>query len=211
MIAYPVQDAAHAMMLARAAALDAYATLESSICETFTCLTGTARNIGGLVFFRMVNTRSRLVVLETLLKDKHPEFAGSRNSLIKHLTDLDSTRNRIIHWTMVRVIASASVINLSGPFEDAFLQRPDHWWLTDHSERLSVGDVLAFTHKADYVSRCLNMFNIVIMPDRPERLDGIDQAWRERFLSPLPYPPPEDHPLYSPPLTWQNPRQSSQG
>jgi hypothetical protein len=210
---YSAVDAGNGMMLVRASAIASYTVLEASMCHLFTSATGMDQRRGGLVFFRMVNAKSRLTVLETLWNEQiGPEFKPFTKAVLNRLRRLDGIRNQIVHWSVVQTVSmSNGTLDLQGAVLDAHLQRPDYWWQTEKSTTLTIQDILDFGHEAQTESRALNVFPIVAYPhlSYPEMAAAFE-SWRDIFLQPLLYPLPEGHPLYTPREVWRNPLQPSQ-
>lgn len=62
-------DNAIPFLLARAQAIDAYAQVERWLNFLFSNLLGTPHDIGGIVFFRITNSSSRLAIIDFFSKD----------------------------------------------------------------------------------------------------------------------------------------------
>ena len=86
------------LMIARAGAIQAYAYLEFCLASLFARLLQTDIDAAGIVFYRIINARSRNRILNDLKKNRcrdiYPEYW---NSLIKNMTELDQKRNEIVH------------------------------------------------------------------------------------------------------------------
>jgi hypothetical protein len=127
--AYPIgqypavnQDA---ILLARASAIQAYASLELSLSLRFAEWLGAPIDAAGLVFFRITNTYSRTRILDDLKKRKFQEqYNLFWNSLVALIRTIDQRRNEIVHWHVV------NNIDLRRPHEQASrlsLKPPTGW------------------------------------------------------------------------------------
>lgn len=201
-----VQNPHHAMLLARGYAISSYSELEQSLCMLFGALTNLDPAVSGLIFFRIINTKSRLAILEGLFKRKfNDEFRFFRNSIIKHVRDLDSTRNSIIHWAAISQYSSSPTITLGEtPPDDVYLTPPNFWWRSDDTPELTIDNLITFCDRCSVVARAVNIFSVHFVRDVPSITENERASWRERFSQPLPYPLPEDHPLYAPPAMRKN-------
>lgn len=143
----------------RGLAINAYASLEQSLSRALACFGEMPPDVAGLIFFRMVNTRSRMSVLEKLMRRRYGVTYGPFwNSFVRHIESLDKERNKIVHWHR------ASIVN-SGPQPTFFLVSPNIYELNVGSEQIGVPDMVAFTIKADFFTRLLNMF--ILLLNRP--------------------------------------------
>ncbi len=174
----PLTAAEVRLLVSRSLAIQAYATLEQSLCRLFTYLSGTSDHVGATVFFRLTNSQSRIAILEQVMCLKHP---GSHRtffkSLIKMLKPLDGTRNEIVHWHTVQVVG--------GGIADYKLEPPNFWVWQPTTRTHDAESLAEFSIKCDYVSRAVNIFTWVLRgePDLPEEL-------HELCRRPLTYPPP---------------------
>jgi hypothetical protein len=197
------ERAAIDLKIARADAIHNYAALEQSLCTLFGRLLGTTDPLAGIVFFRIVATRSRNDMIEALLEKRFGEqydiywhgVPGSpgvlkQTGLLALIKQLDTTRNFIVHWAIAVHIGD-------GPATQSLIP-PNIWNYVDDRRSLTVADLQEFSKKASFVARSLNMFNFWIF-DAPTRKMEIEEAWREIFQQPCTYPPSSTHPLYSTP------------
>lgn len=163
----------------------------------FAHLAGVSHQVAGIIFFRIVNTRSRLAILERLMRLKHGDrYNAFFNATMKRVSALDTTRNSIIHW--------ATMINVETPEVSFSLVPPNFWDHDENTPEVTHADLIEFEIDCDYHARGLNAFTMHLSGyELPEPSRGI-------FQQPLPYPPPEDHPLFRKPLAPSNPPQSSQ-
>jgi hypothetical protein len=182
----------HELMIARAASLQAYANVEQSLSILFATLLKTDFETAAIVFFRIVNTRSRMIILEDLIKKRYETtYNLFWNSVAKLTQSLDGTRNQIIHWHVVK--------NLNFEGDQAistFTLNPPNFWTKSEVNPISSVDLITFSHKSDFISRLLNMFSLVL---RGQHHFESEQTWLEIFRQPATYPPPNTHPLYRKP------------
>lgn len=179
-------------MLARAASIDAYAGVEQSLAALFATLLKTDQAIAGIVFFKIVSTRARMGILEAIIKNRYTSTYNTFwKSAARFLQGLDGSRNRIVHWHVVQNLETTDV----GATSTFTLNRPD-FWTGPSTDVLVVSDLKNFFQKCDFVSRLLNMFNLILL----NRLDAEKaKPWLEIFQQPIVYPPPDTHPLYRKP------------
>jgi len=172
------------LLLARAKAIQGYATVEQSLCSLFAHLMGAPPDLAGIVFFRIVNSRSRNAILEGLLKRRAPhQYRAYWESLLKEINFTDQQRNEIVHWhTAVNV----------GQTVELRLIPPNFWIMTESTPYYTAAKLLEFEAKCDFLSRSMNMFYLLLRIDFP--LDS-RKAWHEICLQELTYPPPDTHPL----------------
>lgn len=171
----------------RGIAIQHYQALEQALCTVFSWASGTTPSVAGTIFFKITSTRSRMSILDRLVKKK----MGSRyrtfwNAYLKEVGAIDQQRNEIVHWgTGVRVSADKKSARL-------FLTPPNFWDRSEETPEYSTRDLAAFGDKCDVYARALNMFWLACcsLPDVPEY-----QPWRDIFQQPLGYPLPPAHPL----------------
>lgn len=154
------------LLIERARAINAYASIETALSTLLAQLLGTDDESAAIVFFRLPNARSRNAIIEALLKKRHqatydiywngvPKTADNRG-LFDLIRELDQRRNEIIHWHTSNYIR----IEDGGVVAEAQLTPPNFWTRSDHP-RLTDNDLRAFSAKADFVSRSVVMFYAV--------------------------------------------------
>jgi hypothetical protein len=170
----------------RGAAIQSYARLEQSLCGMFAYLAGVTDQIAGIIFFKMVNARSRIAVLERLKRLKHgDEFNLYFNSIMAEAGRLDGLRNQLIHWHTVHSVAATK----AGNDWDVFLSPPNFWDFGINSPTMTLDNIREFDDRCDVFSRGLNMLKRYWLNQESAA------SWRDRFEQPLVYPLPEGHPL----------------
>lgn len=180
--------------LARATALDAYATLESAMMTLYAHLMGVKNDIAGVTFFRLNNARQRNAILGRLIKKRHKDkYNLFWNSVEKHLNMLDATRNQVVHWT----VADHTSANEKGQTRWMSLVPPNFWDRDENTPEMRLADVHDFIVKAQFFTRALQA--LLWTMDGKKK---IRQSWRDICLQPLAYPPPNTHPLFQ---SWQEP------
>jgi hypothetical protein len=181
--------------LKRSEALNVYTRVEASLCLLFETVATLDRETAELIFYKIVNTSSRLQILDALLKkniDSSYEAywegipnTPNRRGLVHLLRDIDAFRNKIAHWVLAATI-SAEGARLG-------LVRPNIW-ADESSEQITTEDIVSFIEKADWVSRSVNTMAVYL-----KNTAGQDQDWRRTwhgiFQQPCTYPPTTDHPL----------------
>ncbi len=86
----------------RGKAIQAYANLEQSLCFFLGSLADISPEVAAIIFFRIVNTGARTVILEKLLQKRHNDsYHDYWHSFEKLLRQTDQERNEIIHWNAV--------------------------------------------------------------------------------------------------------------
>lgn len=169
--------------LSRANAIHAYAYLEQALCRLFAFLAQVDNRTAGIVFFKVVNTRSRLAILDQLMRyrrgDEHRTFF---NSLMKNLPKLDTDRNKVIHWLPVITIYDDRV--------SVLLQHPDFSDSTDNQSPIDEAELNVFARNCTAYGRAIHLFT--------SHLLGEEQVapWQHIFQLRFPYPLPEDHPIF---------------
>jgi hypothetical protein len=171
--------------IARADAIQAYSYFEGSLCALFSHLAGVTDQIGGIIFFKMVNARSRIATLERL---KRLKYGSARNlyfnSIMAATTPLDGERNKIVHWH--EVVDSAGYFGQ--PSVRVLLHAPNFWDATPESPVLDIAAMNEFANK------CLTFSHAT----KALTADWTGRPWLSSpdiFEQPVKHPLPEDHPL----------------
>jgi hypothetical protein len=193
-------DNAIPFLLARAQAIDAYAQVERWLNFLFSNLLGTPHDIGGIVFFRITNSSSRLAIIDSLFEKRHGNrFEGywsglpntpNRRGLVTLVRQLDTRRNEIVHWHTVNYIETDGQLRNS----NLFLQKPNFWGFFSDSQSITVEEMEAFISKADFTSRSIMML-VLYISGQLDQVPETKQQWHNVFLQPCLYPPSGDHPL----------------
>ncbi|MEQ1929985.1 MAG: hypothetical protein ABL957_05560 [Parvularculaceae bacterium] len=197
------------MLLYRSDAIGAYGAFEQALSRCFIAVTKTEPRVGSLIFFNIVATRTRLSIIESLLKEKYyPAQRPFWVSALKLIRKIDDTRNQIVHWLPISELpvdknGVASLNSRKSP--ETWLRPPDYWKFAEGSGELSINDVLAFRHKTTFVAKNLDLWHIHVTGSLPD----VTKPFEHRFQQSIPYPPPEDHPLFERLPVWRNPRRSS--
>ena len=176
------------LIQARGHAVQAYTTIEFSLCVFLAHLMDTSYDVAGVIFFRVINTRSRNAIISELYRKKHGKaFDLYWKSLLKHVRSLDQRRNEIIHWHMITQISTDDPTMTIGR-----LMPPNYWGHDENTPALKMPELLEFIEKCDVISRAMNMLNMHLTGKLPEPAQS---TWLEIFQKPLDYPLPDDHPL----------------
>jgi hypothetical protein len=206
------------LQVARAQAIEQYAQLESSLALLFASLLGTTDQTGSIVFFAIVNTRSRNSILASLLEIVHGEryqahWHGEKGSpgkpglggLLTLIRQLDDERNHIVHWHRV----SHREIHHGGKSKAEELLLPPHFWYrAADAKPISIQSLEAFIRKADFTVRSVRMFHWLVTMKHPMP-ENLLYTWPKIFEQPVPYPPSDSHPLSPNYKAPKNPPQSS--
>jgi hypothetical protein len=170
----------------RGTSIDAYSGLEQSLCAALALFGEMPPDVAGLIFFRMVNTRSRLSVLEKLALRKYgTKYKKFWASASKRVEELDRTRNWIVHWAVVHEIRDDKV--------SPCLMQPNFHDADFGGEKVDTHDLEAFIAKANFMNRLINM--LISFERVPQLLGAQAQAWQEIFQQACTYPPSCTHPL----------------
>jgi hypothetical protein len=194
-------------------AIEEYAGVESALARLFAALLGTTDRRGSIIFFAIVNTRSRNSILEALLEDLHgrkydtywygdPGSPGNPKTggLLTLVRQLDDERNHIVHWHTVRQI---------GPEISEALYPPHFWHRAPLADPITIETLTQFTQKANFVGRSISMF--YAFTSMYDRLPAEAQkTWLEIFARPALYPPANSHPLSPNYKAPETPPQSSE-
>lgn len=189
------------LQIARANAIEDYAGLEHSLCLLLGHLLKIDQKESCIIFYNIINTRSRNKIISGLLESRHGNlydayWHGMRKTsstpktpgLFGLIRQLDERRNQIVHWTVVKNIT----VGDDGVTKHTQTLSPySSIWVGGYKE-ISQTDLIEFSRKTDFVARSINMF--LLMTD-PSRYPTIPEPWREIFLKPTPYPPSDTHPL----------------
>lgn len=167
---------------ARAGAIEAYAMLEKWLSSLFAHLLKTSPSLGGIVYFRIINTRSRNRILEDLLKRRYKKACGLYwNSLLKLIGILDQRRNEIVHWHM-------NYTHEEGSHPDDgmhFSLVPATGWATNSDASISTDEFIQFIEKCIFTYTEVQEFLNYLHEIDGEKLDPS----HDKFQRALIYPP----------------------
>lgn len=210
---FETDDPGIAILVARANAFSAYSSFENSLCESFAKLTGMDRDVAGLIFYKINNYRTRDTIIEKLIRRRFNKvYNASWSSIFRLSKQLSDRRNELAHWQeRASVSIEDGILNIDVA-DDVVLVPPNMWWQSENTPTRSINDIFETANALDYLGRTIGMFNLLLMDGLlisehviSGRLDAVN-TWHKRFLEPIPYPPPEDHPLHMNPSVWRNPR-----
>ena len=143
---------------------------------------GVTPAIAGITFFRINNARSRVSILDQLLKKKYgSKYNVFWNSIIKQLQKLDGQRNQVVHWTTV-------ITWTDDPFVS--LIPPNYWDEDKNTPALLLEDLVEFAEKCKHFTDVLSCF-LYTLRDEP----FVKPTWPKVFQQAMEYPLPLDHPL----------------
>lgn len=174
----------------RGHAIQAYASVEFSMCMFLADLMGTTRDVAGVIFYRIVNTRSRNAILDELYRKKYGDtYRAFWKSIQKHVQALDQRRNEIIHW---HVAVNIYVADDGEQKYTGSLMPPNYWGHNPNTPAISADDLKEFIARCDVVSRANNILFMHLNGSVPQVPPS---PWLEIFQRPLDYPLPDGHPL----------------
>jgi hypothetical protein len=184
-------DAENALRIARARALEAYATIEESLCVICADVLRAPPEYTGVLFFKIAAARARNRAVEDLIRKRFgATYNLYWNSLIKNLTPIDQERNEIVHWQ------SAEEVGYDGgvAWYEYKLTPPNIWDLRPTTPFKATENIEAFIAKCGFYSRSINIFKVIIIEDMA-RDAGERRTWLDIFQQAITYPPPDTHPL----------------
>lgn len=174
----------------RGHSINTYASLEHALSYLMSEFSGLPKDVANLIFFSVVNTQTRLRILNELQTKKYgAKLSSFWASLEKHLIKLTGTRNDIVHWTIVGSYHGNSKQKL-------VLRPPDYGTPHGKSKELTSNDLEQFIRKCYFVERHCRWLEIWLRDnDFREKKEG--KVWEEIFSRPITYPPNKTHPLHS--------------
>jgi hypothetical protein len=186
------------LKIARADAIHNYVGVEQSLSGLLAILLGISNDQAGIIFFNIIASRTRDKIIEGLLEKRFgnryerywhgiPGTSATKREpgLFALLQQLATTRNFIVHWAIAVNVGSGAITESLIP--------PNVWGFKDDQRSLSIQDLEQFSQKASFVSRSLNMFNLIVGGQWPA---GLEQSpWPDIFQQPCTYPPSDTHPL----------------
>jgi len=174
----------------RGKAIQAYATLESTLNHLLVSLTGMAWEDASIVFYKIVNTGSRRSIFEKLLQRKFgTKFNPFWNDFVRQLRVIDDKRNEIAHWVgATYMMVNVSQLMLMG----CVLIPPASLHTKASSPRITINDLIAFREKCTEFASLASGFAMRIKP--PEGMPDQGEPWFDIYQLPFVYPLPEGHP-----------------
>lgn len=186
--------------LARGAAIEGYAELESVMCRLIGHLLGTTWEKSAIVFYNIMNTRSRNSILESLLEETYGTrynaywhgTPGSRGNprvggLLALIRQIDEKRNQIAHWP-----------NMGYRDEDWHLTyrivRPTAFYGGKFTNNITTEALAEFINKIRFVYRSTLCFLFMIQGTLDSTPDLLS-TWQKICQQPVTYPPSDTHPL----------------
>jgi hypothetical protein len=186
----------------RGKAIEQYAQLEQALFTMFCGLSGMDMKTGGTMFFRIVSTRARNIIIEDLFRNKFAEQMNLfRNSLIREIVMLDQARNSIVHWHMICPIDVGSDGALTVRMQ---LEPPTYWERDENTPSYSSNEIIVFIDKCKFYARVITAFVMIHLPTSTISHNMSEETmrpWRDIFQLAIAYPPPMDHPIFLTPQT----------
>jgi hypothetical protein len=113
------------LQLARANAINAYASVEQSLCRVFGHLLRTDLDRAAIVFYSITNTHARNRIIDGLLEKRHGTTyeaywngipnTQNRRGMFTTIRQLDQSRNEIVHWHIGFMRGEVPGIGLTKP------------------------------------------------------------------------------------------------
>jgi len=194
----------------RGHAIQAYASLEQSLCSLFQHLSGTTKDVASVIFFKITSSRVRDAIIERLLKKKYGNtYSIFWNSMTRLIDVISKKRNEIVHWSAVTVLDDKG-------FSGMRLCPPNFWDLRAESPFVTTAGLQNFIAECSFLACQCNMFSSFINPlFRAEIARGASpeqmQTWHDIFQQAAIYPPPSTHPLFQKPPEPETQRPPSPG
>ncbi len=184
------------LQISRANAINAYASVEKSLCRIFGHLLTTELNLAAIVFYSITNTHSRNRIIDELLEKRYgttyeaywngiPD-THNKHGMFKIIRQLDQRRNEIVHWHIGFHPDDIPRLGLTKPSIYPLIE--------PNSPSISVQDLNQFVEKADFVSRSLTIFYVLISSPIVSEEEAL-QPLQEIFQQPASYPPSDTNPL----------------
>lgn len=189
-----------ALCTARGIAMNAYAGIEQHLAALLATFGQMPEDVAFTILYRIVNSRSRLEILDKLKKRKiGGEYALFWNSLIAEIKKIDQRRNELAHWHADVQLESGYRPNVS-----RVVLKPPSYGYGGEAE-LTIEKCEDFAHHCAIIADTMNMF-WAAMEKRPPPTDAL----LDIFQRPIVYPLLEGDPLsltleklYSPPRSSQ--------
>ena len=203
------------LRIARAFAIENYASVEHVLCQIFSHLLGTPIKTGALVFFKIASARARNTIISDLLRKEHERtydlfWHGKKDGqndsggLFKLIRQLDHKRNEIIHWTFMSNINANSSGNVT---HSTHLSPPSSIYQWPFDTKIGREELEEFSDRAVFVAIVASMFNAAVLSSlaMPKELR---ESWKQICQQSVIYPPPNNHPLSPTHTALQTQRQS---
>lgn len=181
---------------ARARSIDAYASIEASLTYLLGTLLKCGPHIPFIIFEQVVNTKSRNMIFERIIKAEHAAYStywfgvpGKQGKgLLGHLRDIDGTRNQIVHWHSIRIAHD------KWEGGELVLRKASFWVppAKGPPSEITVADMEEFITEANFIRLSIQTFNRIFSLGM---VDPQHDTWRDICLQPYVYPPPSNHPL----------------
>jgi hypothetical protein len=175
-------------VIARAKAINTYAALEAMMAWLFSYLMKADERKSYYVFSRLVAPREKRRVLSKLMQISYPgTYTIFFRSLMARIGELDTPRNKIVHWLAVNTASGGEQI-----------------------ETLETEEMRQFTEKADFLRLVTYYFVVYLKNFKNLSTEREWLSWREIFQQQCKHPPQMDHPLVLMRKEHPTPHESSQ-
>lgn len=193
-------DPAVQIAFLRGESLSKFRGLENALCMMLHALTGLELGVTFMIFYNIVNTRSRSAIFESLLsRNSDKSYKPFWKSLLKEVNLLTGDRNRITHWTDYGIHeAGDNPIRIGiDPVKSMSLVVPSLPWRDEKSAEVTKDDLVIFCDKSETIKEIVLIFSGIVL-GRPSII-GMNEyeqdAWQDIFRKPFLYPIPENYPL----------------
>lgn len=177
--------------IARARAINDYASFEQALLSVFAAVINLDLQKSTIIFMHIAGTRRRFEAIQELIRHSFgSEFDAFFNSVSRHLSGIDRTRNEIVHWIVLHTTTGGKDIN---PYRDIALHEHPNMF---SNEKRYKHDLEYFSEKVEFYRLLLYYFSVFVRTPRESLISHPSKrSWQEIFREPVTYPPPSDHPL----------------
>lgn len=177
----------------RGQSLQAYHSLERSLCHVFAHAGKIDGDVASIIFFKITASRVRDAIIEKLMKKRYGNtYSVFWKSALPFMDHLSHTRNEIVHWS----VAEIALVGTGMP-NIVRLVHPNLVSIGQDPKPKSPADLQDFIEKCNFVTGLCSTF--VVLLQAPHVFDNdpaMRQTWIDIFQQPMTYPPPSSHPLY---------------
>ncbi len=166
----------------RSSALASYASLEANLASLFAALLEVPPKIADVVFWKILNTRSRCDMLTDLMKIRfQKKYEKWWSSMLKDIRGIDQGRNKVAHWRATDFHDSR--LNT----KQTVLMNPSKNFLFEPEKGMSERDLARLIRRTNFASSDVIEFAFYIQ--------GLLSLPPDKFLKPRVYPSLETHPV----------------
>jgi hypothetical protein len=178
--------------LERGRAIDAFAKLESTLCQILVGLGNLSYQTASTIFYSNISLQPRIEIISALIKEASGDtFNQFWSSVCKIISSLNKQRNKIVHWHSYPVFdGKQDFKHTECILIHPIIKNEDNKKVSE----VAIHSIQEFSKQATYVSQVLSRFRLCFDNSMPmlQKSDVI------KFSSNiLKYPPPENDPFLS--------------